>query len=147
MGCQTTRLEPPPQADDQPARAIAQGVRHLGHDIVGLLELQYQLGVEDAKAATSGLLTRLIVALVGAVIAVSALPILWISISEGMIRLWDLDRWLAYGIMAVIGLTAGGLAAFLAVRNLGSSFQKFERSKREFSENVRWIKSVLKDAA
>jgi hypothetical protein len=109
-------------------------------------ELQVNLAIEDSRAAMKRSTSSLILAAVSLGLAVGGLPMLLLALAEGIIQLTGADRWLAYGIVAVVALAVSAATVVLAGRKIVKAVEVFNRSKDELTRNLQWLKIVLKQS-
>ena len=127
-----------------PSQAVAHNTSELLADAVTLAELQGKLLAIDVEDGLRKLLTPLVLLVAGAVLALSCLPIVLVTMALGLVAGWDLAPWLAFLIAAAIGaLLATALLAtgLLLVRY---RFTFLARSRLEWQQNVTWFKSVVR---
>jgi hypothetical protein len=116
----------------------------LAHDVVELGELQAQLLKLDVTVAWQRMRTGLVLAVVGACLLLGSIPVVLLVISEALAEFAGWSRTASLGLAALIGAGAAAAMAALAWRWLKTTFATFERSREEFSRNLAWIKSSLK---
>lgn len=128
-----------------PSRSIdlAGNLSDVAHDITQLVELQGQLLMVDVKEAQQKLKLPIVLAIAGALIALCAMPLLLVAIAQALV-LAGLQLWAAYAIVSVVGLAVGGLLLWQSWRSLKESALVLDRSRAEFSQNVEWLKQMLK---
>jgi len=124
---------------------LAQGAGDLAHDVIELGELQVSLLKADAADAVKGAITPVILIGVGAVVMLSTLPVLVLSVGylvaenvTAMSTSASLASTAGVFVLVFGGMVAGG--AWLLTKRLNV----FSRSMEELSRNIRWIKTVLK---
>jgi len=125
------------------AKGVRNGVGELLHDVVALGELQVKLLALDAKESVQKAQTPLLLAIVGAVLGLGAVPILLISLAETFVLLLEWNRAIAYLVSGLIGLVVGGAMAYTALKQSTAIFAVFDRSRVELAENISWIKYAL----
>lgn len=129
-----------------PFSKVARDVRHVAHDVVELSELQAGLLKTELQGWWKQFILPVSLIAVASVIAACSVVVLLMSAGHGIAAWAEIS--LALGL-----LCAGGGAVLIAgvVGGIGWALLKSARSPcpestREFSRNLRWIKTVLKDA-
>ena len=123
---------------------VAASFSGLAHDAIELTELQAQLLVMDAKAASRAARTSAILGIVATCLLLGAVPVMLLAIGETLAAVFDWPRWVAMSVAAVIGLLLSGAAGAAAWFRLWSGLASFKRSREELSHNIAWIKANLK---
>jgi uncharacterized membrane protein YqjE len=113
------------------------------HDVITLAELQARLVAVDAGEARARAIRPLILGVVGIVLLLASFPVAllglaWLLAESGLVL------WAALLIAAAAGVIVSGLLGWLAWRTIRTTFTVFRRSGDEFSQNLGWIKSVLR---
>ena len=128
-----------------PPRAVARNMADVGHDMTVLAELQLQLLSADCREATRRLTMPTGLAAVASVLALCALPILFVAIALGINAFLEWPPWAGF-------LLTGGVFLLLSVILLGVAYAGFrrsmaplDRSREEFNQNIRWLKEVLRN--
>lgn len=127
-----------------PMTRLRQGVGGLLHDLISLGELQAQLLSVDLRDGKSQAMGPALALIVGVVVALASLPVLilggawWLASAAG----WGPG--VTIFATAAILIAIAGLVVWLGLRGLRKAGTTFARSKREFNENLQWIKSTLK---
>lgn len=122
---------------------IVGNVTEFGSNLLSLAELQGQLALCDAQDAAAKAKWSVVLAVLGVVLALVALPVLLIGLGFVLARALDVPQGVGLLIAGGAGLALGGLLAFLFGRRIGSSFESFRRSTDEFGRNLAWLKTVL----
>lgn len=122
---------------------FAGNLSDVAHDITQLVELQGQLFVVDLKEAQQKLKTPIILAAVGGLVSLCAMPLLLVAIAQGLM-LAGLQSWAAYAIVSVVGLAIGGLLLWQSWMSMKDSALVLDRSRAELAQNVAWLKQMLK---
>ena len=103
--------------------------------LAGLLLQLFKLDTKEWFGRSTASITTLIM---GAMLALAALPILMASGVVGL-TLVGLELVWALLIVGGFGLLLGGLLVFSAVTGLRNSLGAFERSQRELETNISWL--------
>lgn len=125
------------------ANGVRNGVGELLHDVVVLGELQFKLLAVDAKESIEKLQTPVVLAVVGAILGLGAVPILLISLAETFVLLLEWNRAIAYLVSGLTGLVVGGAVAYTGCKQSAAVVAVFDRSRVELAENISWIKYAL----
>ena len=134
----------PTNGSPSPPVAIARGTGELLSDALTLVELQGKLLVIDVEDDLRRLIAPVILLAAGAVLGLSCLPIVLVTIAVGLIAGAELAPWLAFVIALAIG---AGVAAILLAAGmwiLRNKLTFFSRSRTEWQQNVKWFKSVVR---
>jgi len=135
-----TPLEQPTNRKPQ---SLTGGVRDFVSDLISLLELQWQLLQVDLKEGRSRLLRSAVLLGIAPVIALAALPVLFLGTAEILSASYGWP--LAYTQFGLAGSLIVGalLIGWFGLRALISSMTPLTRSRSEFSEHLAWMKSML----
>lgn len=129
-----------------PFTKVARDVRHVAHDVVELSELQAALFKAELQGWWKQFIFPIVLFAVSAVIAASCVVVLLLSAGHAMAAWGEIS--LALGLLLA---ATGAIVLACVLGAVGWSMMKKARSpcpqsSREFSRNLRWIKTVLKDA-
>lgn len=125
-------------------RAVAHNMAELTHDAIALAELQVELLRHDMNQALGRLVVPVAV-LAGAVaLLLSCVPLALVCVALFIAEGTVLTNAQAFLLTLAMGLVVGGLAAFAGAWFLRKSFAVLARSRDEFLQNVRWIKTMFK---
>ena len=125
------------------AKGVRNGVGELLHDVVALGELQVKLLAVDAEESVQKAQSPIIMAVVGGILGLGAVPILLISLAETFVLLLEWNRAIAYLVSGLIGIVIGGAMAYTAWKQSAAVIAVFDRSRVELAENISWIKYAL----
>lgn len=128
-----------------PPRAVARNMADLGHDVTTLAELQAQLLMADSRAAVRRVTGPTVIAAGAAVLALASVPILLMAIAFAFEAGTGWPTWACFLLTAAIFLTLSGLLLLVAYFGLRRSLDPFERSRTELQQNVRWLKTALRN--
>jgi uncharacterized integral membrane protein len=126
---------------------VARNLAAIAHDVVTLAELQAQLARLDMKTALKKMKLPVAVLAVGAVLFLASIPLALVTVAHVLIYFTSLASWAAYLIVVAGGFLLGGLAMLFAISRIKSAGHTIDRSSTEFSNNVKWIKLVLRQQA
>ncbi len=134
----------PANGPTSPPAAVARNTGELLSDALTLAELQGKLLAIDAEDDLRKLIAPAVLLAAGAVMSLSCLPIVLVTIALGLVEGAGLAPWLAFLIAVAIGaaLAAALLAAGISV--LRNKLTFLSRSRAEWQQNVRWFKSVVR---
>ena len=118
-------------------------IAEFGNDIATLVELQAKLAAYDSKECISRATTPLIILVVGAVVALSSVPVLLLGLAGLLAALTPVPLWGSCLIVAAVALVVAGLVGYLSLREATGSIQSFRRSSEEFTRNLSWVRTVL----
>ncbi len=144
MSNQTTMNGARANVEETPARAVARNTGEFLHDLVTLGELQLRLLILDCGEGLQRFVWPVAAILSGLALGLAALPVLLIALALTLTKVLQFTPAQAAGIAAGAGLliaavlVASGYLGWRAVRG-----GMFDRSQREWTQNVRWIKDAL----
>jgi len=144
MSGQTTLNGSRAPGEETAAHAVARSTGEFLHDLVTLGELQLQLLWIDGQDKLRNLLWPMIMLGVGAVIGCATIPVALIALAMTLTETTSLSPAQSAGIAAGVGLILAVLFAaigWLALRSPRGD--AFERSGKEWRQNLRWIKDAL----
>jgi hypothetical protein len=121
---------------------LRQDLGTLAHDILALLELQYELLWEDLGDTIRQARGAAMWIGAAAVAALACLPVLFLGIAY-LIAVTGLSLWLAMIVVAVVVLVACGVVVAVSVQRLRGAVAPLRRSQRELRMNLNWIKRAL----
>lgn len=130
-----------------PPVAVARSMQQLAHDVVELAELQTAMIQLELKGWWKQLVAPIAFFAIAFLLAVSSIPILILSGAYGLHVATDLGMGWSLLIAAGVSLLIGGIVGYLGLRALKAAHAPLEESRRELSQNVRWIKTVLQHQA
>ncbi len=120
----------------------------LGSDVVAsvieLGELQWVLLIEDSKAALRQSVRSMITLMMSAIACLASIPVITLGCAHGLNAWLAWPLWACYLTVGFTFLVVGGLAAGFAVTHAATSLNCFHRSAHELSNNLRWLKSILR---
>jgi len=130
-------------ARDRQNNGVIEGVSSFGTDLATLGMLQAQLAACDLRDS----MKQAIPSLVG-LIAFGTIGVACTVVGLAGLALWLAEAFQARPgivmiIVALAGLAVAGLASYLLIRALASSFTYFRRSQEELDRNLAWIKTTL----
>lgn len=122
------------------------GVRiaRLAHDLIELIELQFQLLAFDLREGKSRAILPLVLGGIGALLFLAALPVMLIGASWLMVSLTNLSVPAAFLIVGFAALAVSVILGLAAYYKLKQVARIFARSQRELKSNLNWIKRTLK---
>ncbi len=74
------------ESTPEPPNGVAKDVGELTHDIMSLVELQFELFRSDCRNALKGLLIPVVLLLVAAIVAAGTVPLVLIGIAEVLVQ-------------------------------------------------------------
>ncbi len=127
----------------EPTRTMANNMSGFASDIATLAELQTKLLVTDLKESAERLVWPVVLAAVGVSFVFSCFPILLVALAYLFVEAGGMYRGWAFLLSGVLGLVLGGAILVPAWLLLRGSFRSLERTRKELSENIRWVKQAL----
>lgn len=112
-------------------------------DIIELFELQWQLFAVDSAEAKQKSTKAIIFLALAFVAAMAGLMSAVLGIGWSLQEMTALSAGLSFLIVSGITLlTAAGLAV-VALKSLSNANESLSETKREFGENIKWLKGVI----
>jgi len=134
----------PAPVEETAARAVARNTGEFLHDLVTLIELQMRLLFIDGQEGMRGLLWPTVTLVTGLAVGVATLPVALIALALTLTEVTSLSPAQSAAIAAGTGLLIAALFAGFGWWSLRSPRgNAFERSGREWRQNLRWIKDAL----
>lgn len=133
------------KADRTAATRLRKGIGGLLADAIELVELQVSLFQLNAHQAKEKAIWPIAFLSIGSVLALAAMPLLLVAIAFAIAEFASMDYWAAFGLTFVVAVLLGGIAAYIAFRQLVSLTHTFDDSTDELSRNLTWLKSSLRD--
>ncbi len=137
----------PKQEDVQrrnPLLAVASRAADVAGDFVELAELQVRLAKFDAKSVIQRSAPAIVISIFSAILAMSAFTVLLIALSSALAEVAGLDVWVSQLILCSVALLFAAIIVTYSMRKLKSSLECFNSSMTQLSENVAWVKSVVR---
>lgn len=139
-----SRLNRNEEEKDAPPLQVGQGVAELVHDLIELIELQFQLVAVDLREGRSRAILPLILGGMAMMLFLGALPVLLFGAGWLLATTTELTMPLAFAIVGVLTLMLSAIITVIAYYQLTHVTEIFQRSQRELNSNLRWIKRTLK---
>lgn len=144
MSGQTTVNGAKAPVEETAAHAVARNTGEFLHDLVTLGELQLQLLYIEGQEKLRSLLWPVMTLVAGVVVGVATLPVALIAIALTLTEVTTLSPAQSAGIAVGVGLLIAALFVAIGFSALKApSGNAFERSGREWRQNLRWIKEAL----
>jgi uncharacterized membrane protein YqjE len=131
------------QSSSDGVHADSNGVQRVLSDIVELCELQWQLLNVDGQEAKRRAVKAAIVLAVATCVALAGLLSATIGLGWLLHEQSEIPVGLAFLMVAGVALVFAVLAGVIGLRLLAKASESLNETKREFAENVRWIKGVV----
>ncbi len=138
-----TAVETRNGAREAPATEIARSLSDCAHDVVNLAELQTRLLKLDMQESVRQTVAPAGLLAIGLGLLVGSFPLLLMSIAFALVNGAAWPEWAAFLLATVLGLLGGGglcAGAWWLFRN---SVTGLERSRKELTENIQWLKDTL----
>ena len=100
----------------------------------------------DVQEVSRKTLRPLILGVTGAMLLLASFPVLLFGLAW-LLSLTGLAMWASLLIAAAAGILVSGGLGWFAWRTLRTTVAVFERSRDEFSQNLTWIKTVLRSGS
>ncbi len=115
--------------------------------VVELGELQWKLLIADSNAAYSQSVRSMMTFLMASIACLAGVPVIAIGLAHGLHEWMAWPLWACYLGTGTLFLLLGGISAGLAAQQAFASFQCFQRSAKELSANVLWMKNILRGSS
>ena len=119
----------------------------LAHDILTLAELKFDLFSIDCRDGLKRMLVALALLLAATIVAAATVPIALLLVAELLVQVAGLSRAAAFSIAALAGFLVAVVIGLVGWSCLRGVARVFERSRKELTRNVNWIKYALKRPA
>lgn len=136
--------EDSPKTRIHPFAGVVSSASSLVGDVLELGELQVSLAKADAKKALKGSAFPLGLITVGIVGFISGIPLLGFALASWLETEMNWTSWKAQLSSGLMLIVVASLFAYLGYLGIRSALNAFERSSKELSNNVGWLKSLLK---
>lgn len=127
-----------------PLVAVASRAADVAGDFVELVELQVKLAKFDAKSVVQKSGSAIVLVVFSAILALSAFTVLLGALSSALAEVAGLKIWASQLIVCSATLVFAAVIVMYSIRKLKSSLECFSSSMTQLSENVAWIKSVVR---
>lgn len=124
---------------------VAQSVSDLAHNVIELTELQTQLLMLDIKKSSQRTRTCLVWCAVGICLLLGSIPVALFALAELLAEQLEWSHAAAFAVAALVGLALAAVAAGAAWSYVKKGVVSAERSREEFSRNIAWLKSTLRN--
>lgn len=139
-----TTLNSKTQDKQKPSAELGQGVAELGHDLIELIELQFQLLAVDLRKGQTRAVAPIVLGVIAMLLFLGALPVLLFGAGWLLAVSTELTMPAAFTVVGAATLALSAILALIAYQRLTHISEIFERSQRELNSNLRWIKRTLK---
>lgn len=125
------------------SEGVVGGLAGFGSDLATLAEFQAKLAALDMKDSVQQAGRPLAVALLGAAVALGAIPV---ALAGGALVLAESAQirlgW-AFVITGGVAVVLAAVVTAIAANRVPHGFQSFHRSREELNRNLNWIRTVL----
>lgn len=139
-----SRIKSTYENEETPPVQIGHGVAELVHDMIELIELQFQLLAVDLREGRSRAIMLLILAGMAMMLFLGALPVLLFGAGWLLATSTDLTMSAAFTIVGGITIIVSAIITVIAYFQLTHVMEIFQRSRRELNSNLNWIKRTLR---
>ncbi len=126
------------------AERAAGGVGAVIHELISLVELQFELFRLDLRESAKRLALGLALLATAAAMGVAFLCVLLIFVAVALIQGNWLGAIAAFGVSSLLGLIAAAVLAYLGLRSLRTGTTIFQRSREELGRTVQSLKQMAK---
>jgi hypothetical protein len=130
-----------------PLAAVVRDVRHVAHDVVELAELQTSLAKTELQGWWKQFIVPVVLLATVGILVASCILILLASASLTLAESASISLPLALLLVALGSLVTAGAMGAVAWGLIKKARAPLQESARELRQNVRWIKTVLRNVA
>lgn len=123
---------------------LGEGAAEFAHDLVELIELQFQLLAVDLRDGKGRAVITAVLIAVSVMMFLGALPVLLFGAGWMLAINSEMTIAGSFLLVGAVAVAASGILAAVAYYTLTKAIQILSRSRRELKSNVRWIKHALK---
>ena len=120
-----------------PVSGVLDSFADLFSDLIDIVELQIRLGREDTKIAFRS-------SIIPAITLMVALPVLGFALAKLVQDQFKISEWLSHLLVGAAMIVIAMMMVGIAFHMLKVAIRVFKRSASELSNNVRWLKSVIR---
>lgn len=127
----------------QERESVTRNVADLAHDVITLAELQCRLLGADLREGAGKSRMPAVMLVTAPILALAALPVILFGCARGLMMA---TGWSEAAALVTVGggaLLLAGVLGWIGWSRLRSATRILSRSKREFTENLHWIKTAL----
>jgi len=144
MSGQTTIKGPQAPVEETAAHSVARNTGEFLHDLVTLSELQLQLVYIDGQEKVRTLVWPAMTLALGVIVGCATLPVALIALAMTLTEVTSFSPAQSAGIAMGVGFVLAALLVGIGWFALKSPRgNAFERSAKEWRQNLRWIKDAL----
>lgn len=126
---------------DKPA--LGKSIGEIAHDLTLLAEMQAKLLAIDSRDSIGRLITPAVCMVLGVAALLGCLPVFLLAVATA-IQDAGLSAVISLFIAAAIGFVLGSAFLLLGWLFIRNALYPFTRSATAFSDNIAWLRSVLK---
>ena len=125
-----------------PPQSVAHDVGEFAHDVVTLAELQTELLKVDLEDCVKRMILPIVLFSLALVVVLGSIPIALTAFACLLVAA-GLSYGVAFLLTALLGVFCAVGLGFLGWKGVSSMSKSFDRSRSEFSRNLRWVKRML----
>ena len=119
---------------------LREELARLGNDLREMLKLRWELARAELQADLAAAKRLAVVLAVAAAMALTALPLLAVSIADALWQGAGVPLFTSLAVLAVLLLGGGSLAAWLAWRRFRGRLVALEQTLEELREDAVWLR-------
>ncbi len=127
-----------------PVSGVLDSVSDLFGDLLDIFELQIRLGREDAKIAFRSSAIPAMTLIIALSMIIAALPVMGFAVAKLVQEQFKISEWLSHFVVGASMIAIALLLMVVAFHMLKIALRVFKRSTSELSNNIRWLKSVVR---
>ena len=135
------------RSEESPASGMGRNLSGLIYDLTSLVELQCRLTACDVRETASQSWLPMLIILMAALLALSALPVLLIGLGWWLTQLSGIPLPAAFLLVSVVALGVAAIAAWWGSQRLRQAFAVLQRSRDELASTLNWIKRAASQHA
>ncbi|MCY2976396.1 MAG: phage holin family protein [Planctomycetota bacterium] len=113
-------------------------------DIMEVGELQLHLARLDAKTALGRSVVAFSLVIGGGAIITACLPLVALAVAGVLSNELDWEPWFSQMVVGLLSTCIGSFVVIIGVYRLRLAITAFERTSTEFTNNVSWLKQLVR---
>jgi hypothetical protein len=138
------QINPTNGSTSSPIGGLLSSASDVAVDILELGELQAQLTRMDAKTALERSVAAFSLVIGGAAIIIACLPLIAFALAEVLSDQLDWKPWFSQLVIGLLSTCIGLIVITVGVYRTRYAITAFESSSAEFTNNVTWLKKLIR---
>jgi hypothetical protein len=132
---------------ETPVQGLARDAAGMAHDMLGIVELQCQLFADDCRLFTRGMARAAAALVLALALLLAALPTALSGAGLWMATALDVSPASGLLLAALLAMVLTACCVAAGIWQLRRQLASFDRSRREFNENIALLKRMLANAS